>query len=287
MTTLFVDGAHGTVGMALGSHLELLLKEGLLTQVISLPTEQAKDEQARAEAFAAADVAVLCVPDAVAPSAVKLALQANPCIRILDASAAHRITPGWAYGLPELTARPGKGLARAALVANPGCFATGCILIGRPLARLMPAGKDLPWMPFQGVTGYSAAGHKGRPGPFRMAQLGKAHRHLPEIHRFAQVAPVLTTALGDWAQGMLVQTTVPLDSARVWAAYAVQYAGHPLIDLVGLGPPVHAEMNNGTNKVTLAVVEQPYGGTTIVAAYDNLGKGSAGAAADNLRRMLQ
>ena len=66
------------------------------------------------------------------------------------------------------------------------------------------------------------------------------------------------------------------------------YAGMPNIQvrLATEGPAIHAEMHNGTNQLTLALAEQPYGGTTLVAAYDNLGKGSAGAAADNLRRML-
>jgi N-acetyl-gamma-glutamylphosphate reductase len=161
--------------------------------------------------------------------------------------------------------------------------------MSQPLVEWRPGcGWAEPSFAFQGMTGYSAAGHKGRPGPMRMAQLGTPHRHLAEIAHFSDVEPMLTTAIGGWERGMMVQTTVKLPLAHALAACQAAYAGMPDIQvrLATEGPAIHAEMHNGTNQLTLALAEQPYGGTTLVAAYDNLGKGSAGAAADNLRRML-
>lgn len=285
MTTLFIDGFHGTVGMALQPHLADLLAEGLVSRVIVLDKQAARDEQRRAEVMREADVVVFCVPDEVAPSAVALAQAVNPKARLLDASAAYRCDPDWLYGLQEL---PHPDFRNAPRVANPGCFATGCILLARPLSTLLPWQGGAPWVPFQGMTGYSAAGHKGSPGPMRMAQLGKAHRHLPEIARHGQVSPVLTTAIGSWERGMLVQATLPLHAAEVMEVYASAYSHCSDVSLHYAEDrgPVLAEENNGTNRVSLVVVAQPYGGTTVIAAYDNLGKGSAGAAAQNLRAML-
>lgn len=289
MTTLFVDGSHGTVGLALQPHLDQLQAEGLITQAPPLPEEHRKDTAARAAAYRNADLVVLCLPDALAADAAALALSVNPNVRILDASAAHRCQSTWLYGLPELPAIRRKDFRNAQLVANPGCFATGCILMSQPLVEWRPGcGWVEPSFAFQGMTGYSAAGHKGRPGPMRMAQLGTPHRHLAEIAHFSDVEPMLTTAIGGWERGMMVQTTVKLPLAHALAACQAAYAGMPDIQvrLATEGPAIHAEMHNGTNQLTLALAEQPYGGTTLVAAYDNLGKGSAGAAADNLRRML-
>ena len=126
MTTLFIDGFHGTVGMALQPHLADLLAEGLVSRVIVLDKQAARDEQRRAEVMREADVVVFCVPDEVAPSAVALAQAVNPKARLLDASAAYRCDPDWLYGLQELSHPDFRNAPR---VANPGCFATGCILL--------------------------------------------------------------------------------------------------------------------------------------------------------------
>ncbi len=124
MTTLFVDGSHGTVGLALQPHLDQLQAEGLITQAPPLPEEHRKDTAARDAAYRNADLVVLCLPDALAADAAALALSVNPNVRILDASAAHRCQSTWLYGLPELPAIRRKDFRNAQLVANPGCFAT-------------------------------------------------------------------------------------------------------------------------------------------------------------------
>ena len=76
---------------------------------------------------------------------------------MLDASTAHRVAPGWAYGFPELAAGQADAIAAARRVANPGCYATGAIAMLRPL---VDAGLIAPAMPLaiNAVSGYSGGG---------------------------------------------------------------------------------------------------------------------------------
>lgn len=286
MKRVFVDGAAGTVGMSLRPHLDALVAQGRMA-LIELPPASRRDSLARQAAMRQADLVVLCLPDEAAREAVALVEQCNPAARILDASAAHRCAPGWVYGLPELTSR--ATISQARLVANPGCFATGAILLAAPLRALLGPSA---WVPFQGITGYSAGGRKAqaRPDMPRLVQLGLAHRHLPEIARYAHLTPALTALVGDWYRGMLVQATLPLPLDAVLEAYRTAYASHSHIRVQQAGPEqrqLSAQVANGTNEVHLCVAEQAYGGVTVAAAYDNLGKGSAGAAAVNLAWMLE
>ena len=156
---------------------------------------------------------------------------------------------------------------------------------------MLPRADDgLPWVGFQGITGYSAAGSRGKPAdsmPY-ITQLGRPHRHLAEIARYGNVTPMLSTMVGSWKQGMLVQTMLPLHPTDVYVAYVEAYSRCPDIDLrltrEGDGR-LSAQVANGTNQVRIVVA--PCGdGTLVAAAFDNLGKGSAGAAAHNLRLML-
>ena len=95
--TVFIDGKEGTTGLRIFDRLAERGEFSLLT----LPEEKRKDADARREAIHAADIAILCLPDAAARESVALAEGSNT--RILDTSTAHRIAPGWAYGFPELS----------------------------------------------------------------------------------------------------------------------------------------------------------------------------------------
>lgn len=283
---IFVDGASGTVGMALMPHLEDLSLERPLKITCLRDESERRDVNRRRSCMDKADLVVLCLPDEAAVTAVELVREANPQARILDASAAHRCRADWTYGLPEIIGEDAIGAAQ--YVANPGCFATGCILLARPIARLLRT----PWLPFQGFTGYSAGGKEAAISidqPW-LAQLGVSHRHLPEIERYGDLVPVLTTMVGSWFQGMLVQATVLLEAEQVLEAYQTAYAGAEGIEVLTPRKGQRrfmAKCNNGTNRVSIMVTGHANGGTTVAAAYDNLGKGSAGAAAANLRLMLQ
>ena len=95
MTRVFIDGEAGTTGLQIAERLAL--REDLT--LLRIDAGARKDNSARRDLFAAADIAILCLPDDAAREAVTLA--AGHC-RLIDASTAHRTHPDWVYGLPEL-----------------------------------------------------------------------------------------------------------------------------------------------------------------------------------------
>ena len=282
MLKVFVDGAAGTVGAALMPHLEQLQPEGIL-EIISIEEALRKDVGAREEAFILSDLVVLCLPDAEAGAAVALVDAVNPGARILDASATHRCREDWVYGFPEVMSA--QAITAARRVANPGCFASACILAGKPLVDTF----GVSHLQYQGITGYSAGGRKATPDDMpRLVQFGREHRHLPEIARYTGAVPVLTTTVGPWKQGMMVQTFVPFAADRVLQAFQDAYQSIQGIQVAGvqaLNYRVDPQACNGTNNVLVCVAGQPGGGTSVAVVLDNLGKGSAGAAAANIRLM--
>ena len=129
MFKLFIDGREGTTGLRITERLAGRSDISLLT----LPEELRKDSAARAEMLNAADVAILCLPDAAAIEAVGMVK--NPSTRIIDASTAHRTAKGWTYGFPELSpsfvrlcrrlcALPFRAVTQAALSRSCGRSST-------------------------------------------------------------------------------------------------------------------------------------------------------------------
>ena len=151
--TVFIDGKEGTTGLRIFDRLAEREEFSLLT----LPEEKRKDADARREAIHAADIAILCLPDAAARESVALAEGSNT--RILDTSTAHRIAPGWAYGFPELSKKHRDAVVSGQYVAVPGCHASGFIALAAPLvaAGLIPADALLSCF---SLTGYSGGGKK-------------------------------------------------------------------------------------------------------------------------------
>ena len=117
--TVFIDGKEGTTGLRIFDRLAERGEFSLLT----LPEEKRKDADARREAIHAADIAILCLPDAAARESVALAEGSNT--RILDTSTAHRTSEGWAYGFPELSAEFEDKIKNSKRIAVPGCHAGG------------------------------------------------------------------------------------------------------------------------------------------------------------------
>ena len=111
----------------------------------------------RAEAINAADIAILCLPDAAAREAVGFIR--NPAVRVIDASSAHRTQPDWVYGFPEMASGHAQTIAHARRVTNPGCYPTGAIALLRPLqqAGLLP--RDYP------VSIHAVSGTRAAAGP--------------------------------------------------------------------------------------------------------------------------
>ena len=148
--TVFSDGAVGTTGLEIAERLAGRPEFELLT----LDEARRKDPAARREALNEAAFAVLCLPDEAAREAVALIDPASPT-RVIDASTAHRVTPGWIYGFPEVVGH--EQVAQARRVSNPGCYSTGFIALVAPLVRagLLPA--DWPYT-CHAVSGYSGGG---------------------------------------------------------------------------------------------------------------------------------
>jgi len=129
MTPLvFIDGDQGTTGLQVRQWLTG--RDDL--RLLLLPPEHRKSVAHRAEALNDCDVALLCLPDDAAREAV--ALVRRPGARVIDASSAHRTTPGWVYGLEELEAAQAARIATAARVSNPGCYPTGALALLRQQA---------------------------------------------------------------------------------------------------------------------------------------------------------
>ncbi len=246
---------------------------------------------------------MLCLPDAAARESVALA-DALPGggPKLLDASTAHRVAPGWTYGFPELDAGQPARIAASRRVANPGCYPTGGIALLRPLvdAGLLP--RDYP-VTVNAVSGYSGGGksmieaHERTGGPaFELYGLGLEHKHVPELQANARLTrrPIFLPSVGHFRQGMLVSVPLHLDlltgqpdRAALHAALARHYGGAEQVRVLPPAPDgkLEAEALNDTDLLELRVYARE-AHAVLVARLDNLGKGASGAAVQNISLML-
>jgi N-acetyl-gamma-glutamyl-phosphate reductase len=303
---IFIDGAVGTTGLEIR---ERLAGRGELS-LVTLGEADRKNIAARKTALNDADLVILCLPDEAARESVSLI--DNPRVRVIDASTAHRVAPGWAYGFPELEPDGYDKIAAAKRVSNPGCWSTGFLASVRPLVRagLLPA--DFP-VTVNGVSGYSGGG-KSMIAEFedksaadysetvsRIYGLNLQHKHIPEMQQHSGLAhpPLFQPSIGRFYRGMLVEVPLQLwalpgkPSARdIHAALVKAYPDRPLVKVASLEDAaavktLDAEILAGSNGLTLYVfANEKAGQARVVAVFDNLGKGASGAAVQNLNIML-
>ena len=305
MTTIFIDGESGTTGLRLR---ERIANRADL-KLISLPADERRSPDARLEAMKAADVTVLCLPDDAAREAVKLADEAGT--RVLDASSAHRTAPEWVYGMPELMNGRAAEIARASRVSVPGCHASGFILLVAPLVSAGIIAPDA-FLSATSVTGYSGGGKKmiaeyesaDRPAHSKLDApksygLGLAHKHLPEMKEISGLAhtPMFVPVVCDYYCGM--QVLVPLDltvagttAEAVAAGLADYYKDAATVKVHALNEPLpenglYSNAMAGTDRMELYLTVNAAGDQMmLVSLFDNLGKGSSGAAVQCMNLML-
>jgi N-acetyl-gamma-glutamyl-phosphate reductase len=305
MKTVYVDGQHGTTGLEIINRLEARND----VELIRIPHEKRRDASEREKLLNEADLVFLCLPDDAARDAVSLIK--NPKTKIIDASTAHRIAEDWVYGLPEISGQRDK-IFKSGRISNPGCYATGFILMLRPLIEKKALSGSYPVVTYS-ITGYSGGG-KGMIADFenvdpenlqeiicRPKNLQMGHKHLPEMQKmtFIENPPHFIPIVGKFYKGMLVFLPVFTDGSsedisgvKIHEILTEYYADEQFVKVM----PLNSDemLNDGflsplgcndTNRVELFVYENK-NQTLIVARLDNLGKGASGAAVQNMNLLF-
>ena len=284
--------------------------------LVSLPIAGNAMEPIEPDAIAGdADVVFSALPNGTSASLVPALLDAG--LRVIDLAGDFRLPaeayPEWygfehpapallekaVYGVPELF---GAQVAGAELVANPGCYATSAIL---GLAPLLGEGLIEPGaIRIDGKTGLSGAGKAANEStiytsteeslrPYRVPR----HQHTPEIERGLELAtgvapPVLFVPhLVPAVRGVLTTSYATLTEGTtteiLTEALTVAYAGRSFVRVLAPGAMADSKRVRGTNLIELqAVADARTGTAVVVGAVDNLVKGAAGQAIQNLNLAL-
>ncbi len=300
MAKVFIDGSSGTAGLRIHSRLagradiELTVLDGA----------ERRDVKKRRDALNGCDIAVLCLPDDASRESVSMI--ENPDVRVVDTSTAHRVSPGWSYGFPELSPEHRQAVINGRRVASPGCHAGGFIALVQPLVEAGALPVDA-LLACHSLTGYSGGGKgmiadyeaEGRPAAFdspRQYGLTQQHEHLPEMTQVPGLVhpPIFCPIVADFYAGMLV--TVPLFAGALNAGfgiedikeiYAAKYAG-PVVKYTEAMEEAGFVSSNalaGSDAMEVAV----FGNSErilLCSRFDNLGKGASGAAVQCINLML-
>jgi N-acetyl-gamma-glutamyl-phosphate reductase len=267
-----------------------------------LPLADRVLQDTTAEVLAGHDVVFLALPHG---KSAELAARLGPDVLVVDCGADHRLVDAWAwerwyggdhagswpYGLPELPHQREK-LTGVKRVAVPGCYPTVSSLA---LAPAVAADLVEPEVVVVAVSGTSGAGKAAKTnllgsevmGSLSAYGVGGAHRHTPEIvQNLSAIAerPIgvsFTPVLAPLPRGILATCSAQLrpEAEDVRAVYEKAYADEPFVHLLPEGhwPTTGAVL--GSNAVQLQVtVDVDLNRLVVVAAVDNLTKGTAGAA---------
>ena len=281
--------AHPAIELAFVSSRELAGQRG--ADKNTAYTGELRYENLDAEAVAAkgVDAVVLALPNGLAAPFVAAIDAAKPDTVIVDLSADYRFDPTWYYGLPERTRAQAAGKIR---ISNPGCYATAMQLAIGPMRELLVG----PPQCF-GVSGWSGAGttpsDKNNPEklagnlmPYALAnhvherevtaQLGFPVEFMPHV---APHFSGITMTVNLW-----LSEAVTVEQAK--ARYEAAYADEPLVEVIDTAPWV--SQIAGRNGVQIGGFTVAPGGKrlVVVATLDNLLKGAATQALQNLNIAL-
>jgi N-acetyl-gamma-glutamyl-phosphate reductase len=271
-----------------------------------------------AEAARGVDVVLLGLPHTVAATKVP-EIAALPRVKVVDMSGDFRLKdpaeyarwykhvhpcperlPDFVYGLPELNR---EAIRKARFVASPGCFATTIELALLPLAR---AGLLEGVVHVQGITGSSGSGVAPSAGTHHPVRAGNLrtykpleHQHVPEIVQTLHAAGARDLALrfvpvsAPLGRGIFATAFLELPEAwtqeRLESLYRETYAGEPFVRVPRRRLPEVAAVS-GSNFAEVGVAAGPARGgartVTVFGAADNLVKGGAGQAIENMNLVL-
>ena len=278
---------------------------GLDPRAAALPAFQPTSTVAAAIESGAFDTVIACLPHG-AWRALQLEFPGFAhAARVVDLSSDHRAgQEGYCYGLPEAFRAT---LAGAPRIANPGCYATAATL------ALLPAVKS-GWLAgpivLSALSGVSGAGRGATlrtsfvevHGAASFYRVGTEHAHVAEVeatlarlgdleHRAFRPQIAFAPQLAPMARGILLVASAPLthpldpDAAR--AAWETSYENEPFVRVLPAAEWPETRAVNGSNRCDLAVTTVHDGATLMVtAALDNLIKGAAGQAVQNLNLQL-
>lgn len=231
-----------------------------------------------------ADAWVLALPNGLAAQWVE-AIGDGPVI--VDISADHRFDDAWIYGQPERN----RGLLRGARhIANPGCYATGAQLGVGPLAD---AGLLAAPPHVFGISGYSGAGSTPNPRndpdrlrdnllPYKLTN----HTHELEISRHVGHEVFFSPHVAPFFRGITLTISAPLSEAltvdQLRELYTSTYEGEPLVKVVEEAPEVRDASGRHEVEIGGFHVDRDGRRAVLVATLDNLLKGAATQALQNL-----
>ena len=302
--SVFIDGQAGTTGLQVA---EKLANHGAV-ELITLTGDLRKDTHARRDAFAAADAAILCLPDEAAKQAAALADGLD--VVLIDASTQHRTDDAWVYGMAELGSAQKQKIAQSKHISNPGCYPTGFLAMAAPLRDAGVLGADAHLV-VPAISGYTGGG-KGlieafdagtAPRHFSYAH-SLSHKHLPEMQKMASLSsrPIFMPSVGDFAQGMLVhlplferQLEKQVTAGDIVEILQAHYQDSQLISAYDSDDMSHHNENGflpadglkGTDRLEIFTsYNKDSQQFWLTARLDNLGKGASGAAVQNMNIAL-
>jgi N-acetyl-gamma-glutamyl-phosphate reductase len=190
----------------------------------------------------------------------------------------------WSYGLPELSPPSGR------LVANPGCYATAVLLALAPIRDVI----DPESVVVDAMSGMTGAGRTPRATTHAGAVLENVapykvgrHQHVPEITQLLGFPVSLTPHLLPVRRGLIATCNVRSTGPDLRELLEAHYAASPVVTVLPEGVAPELARVQGTDAVELGVFEDAFTRRTIVVcAEDNLGKGAAGQAVQNVNLLF-